>query len=510
MGLILTLTAVVLCIVVAVIFLSRVAVWRTPVHLMPFEYQKTTDDRSSSYIQFQSYLKNARKSSSKHGNHFGLRDEVVLAHFDVLEVMGVKPHLCKAIAVVAACHPQEPPVYLSDRETKLLVKSGALEPDLLQKVETALEAAATHGAATKDLVWVCCAWIALKSTTTHDLQVQTQAYPNVVKFWREQLIKVDLARVYDKWPIFGLQQCTYAHSKRSERLMKLTARHARRLQGVMRPPKREMAVSIDNHKVRMVSFPIDLLEWNALIGERLVLLKKQQSMGMPPVQVAVLNEYNGRCAAGYDFEDKPLLMLETVAPEELVVPIALPRVESNRNYPGDGFNVSFHCHELLVKSCTLVYTQLEQLRELCVALLQEVGGQTRTAIESADLAIILQARAQPISANAGRSRRYTDTGFLSVLGGPHCEFEFHRGHSSQTVQTDSHGFCIVAGELLGMLTYYSSVRVVAGLTTHSCAQDTEMTWVSVQPDSTFSIRGFKVKTIQKNIQSGRPYMSSPW
>lgn len=483
--------ALVLC-VVLLAYLVHTAAKPRPVQLL--DYERTTDDRSVAYVQFQASLKDANEP----------RADGILAYYDALEVMGLGIAETRATAVVAAYLPDAPRAALADRLVNALVSAGALQANLLETVEKALE---DGGNVAKPIIWLCCGVVALRATTTPALQRHTERYINIVAFWEAELLKVEKMRVYGKWPTFGLKQCTYAHAVRTERLASLTKRHARRLQGIMRPPRREMVVSIDDHKVRTVLFPVDILEWNALVGTRLVALKRQRSMGMPALPVELLNLYEDRCASGYDFEDKPLLMLETVDTNALGEKPPRPAVDSSMIYPHDKFSAQFHVHEIICTGCTCVSAKPDTIEALCTDLLRELYITLK--IPSGPERFLCETRHRPVGAVVN-SKYYTESGLLGVFCGEHCEFVCRRGIEAVTTQTSAVKVLIVAGELLAMMSFYGERSATAGLLTHTVHKDTTLNWVTISPELPFSVRGYSIESIKKNIRTGRPYSTGPW
>jgi len=481
----------VLCVVLMAL-LAHTAAKPHPVKLL--DYQRTTDDRSVAYVQFQASLKYANEP----------RVDDILEYYDVLEVMGLGIIEARATAVVAAYLPDAPRAVLADKRVNALVSAGALQADLLETVEQALE---DGSSVVKPIIWLCCGVVALHARTTLALERHAERYKNIVAFWEAELLKVEKLRVYGKWPTFGLKQCTHAHAVRTERLSKLTKRHARRLQGIMRPPRREMVVSIDDHKVRTVSFPIDILEWNALVGTRLVALKRQRSMGMPALPVELLNLYEDRCASGYDFEDKPLLMLETVDANALGAKPPRPVAESSMIYPHDNFSAQFHVYEIICTGCTCVSAKPDTIEALCTDLLRELF--IMLMIPAGPERFLCETRHRRVGATVA-SKYYTESGLLGVLSGDHCEFKCRRGTEAVTTQTSAVKVLIVAGELLAMMSIYGERSATAGLLTHTVHQDTTLNWVTIRPELPFNVRGYSIESINKNIRTGRPYSTGPW
>ena len=96
----LKLALVVLC-VVLLAYIAHTAVKPRPVQLL--DYQRTTDDRSVAYVQFQASLKDANEP----------RADGILAYYDALEVMGLSITEARATAVVAAYLPDAPRAVLT-------------------------------------------------------------------------------------------------------------------------------------------------------------------------------------------------------------------------------------------------------------------------------------------------------------------------------------------------------------------------------------------------------------
>jgi hypothetical protein len=468
-----------------------------PVRLL--DYERTTDDRTGAYVMFQSSMERANES----------RAELILEYFDSLEVMGMGAE-ARGAAIVAAYLPNNPPAALSDASVRSLVKAGALKANLLEDTDAKLDDGKD---VPKQIMYLCCGLIALKAKTALVLQGYEREFPHILAFWKRALLQVDTLRVYAKWPIFGLKQCTYAHARRSERLIGLTERHARRMQGIMRPPRKEMVVSIDDYKTRIVGFPIDVLEWRAMIGKRLVALKKQRSMGMPPLTVDLLNLYADRCATGYNFEDKPLLMLETVEPENLFVAHPQPTVPSSRTFPHERFSPKVHVHEILTTGCTTVSVAFESVEEMSAVLLRELFDSMEIEAgralfgEVPNLTYKLQHRAV---GQGGTKRLYTDAGLLAVFSGDFGEFTCRRMGDEVIAQTSADNRVVVAGEMLAMMAYYGAHTIVAALLSHTVLRDTTLSWMSITPKVPFSVRGFSVEALEKNIRYGRPYALGPW